>query len=226
MDWVATDAARAVTAGVTGALAGVPIAAIAYSTPMRGRIQLPVRWWTGGSAQRTPVVVTATVTGTTATMIGAVLPLTYALPSFWLVAVGGIGLAAIDVRSRRLPHPLTGTLWVSCVVCFAATAVINADAWPLVRAISAGAATTAVLLIIALAMPGQLGLGDVALAGTITFSLGWLSWQSAAFGLLAGLLLQTAVAIVATLRRSDDRATPMGPALIAGWLLAVVLAAP
>jgi leader peptidase (prepilin peptidase)/N-methyltransferase len=169
------------------------------------------------------VTVTAVLTGSTAAIVGATLPSRFASLSFWLLAVGSVGMAIIDIQCRRLPHQLTGALWAACAVCFAITAIVSQELEPLVRAVGAGSATAAVLLTVALAMPGQLGLGDVTFASALTFSLGWLDWYPAALGLLAGLLLQCAVAVLARLRHSDDRTTPMGPALVAGWLLAVVL---
>jgi leader peptidase (prepilin peptidase)/N-methyltransferase len=215
------DSLAATGLGLAGALAGVPVAAIAYSTPESGRVRLPERWWTGGPARPALVMVTATCAGAAAAIIGAVLPPTLALPSFWLFAVIGVGLAIIDVRCRRLPHSLTGALYVSSGFCFVAAAVTGGDVEPLARAIGAGAATAAVLLVVALALPGQLGLGDVVLAGAVTFSLGWLGVQVAVVGLIAGLTVQGVAAIVVKLRRAGMAALPMGPALVAGWLLAV-----
>jgi leader peptidase (prepilin peptidase)/N-methyltransferase len=170
------------------------------------------------------VTVTAALTGSTAAIVGATLPSMFASLPFWLLAVGAVGMAIIDMRCRRLPHHLTGALWAACALCFAITAIVSQELEPLVRAVCAGSATAAALLTVALAMPGQLGLGDVTFAGALTFSLGWLGWHSALLGLLAGLLLQSAVAVLTRLRRVDVRTTPMGPALMTGWLLAVVMA--
>lgn len=211
--------------GVAGTLAGIPVAAIVYSMPATGRVHLPKRWWIGGPARPALVFATAICTGAAAAIVGAVVPATFALPSFWLVAIVGVGLAIIDVRRRRLPFGPTGALWALCIGCFAVTVAISGNATPLIRAVTMGCATSAALLLVALAMPGQLGLGDVVFAGAITLSLGWLGWQPAALGLLTGLALQGAVALVAKLRRRGNDPIPMGPALVVGWLLAVVLAA-
>jgi len=129
------------------------------------------------------------------------------------------------VRSRRLPFRLTGALWASSGLCFVGAAVTGQDARPLVRAATAGVVTAGVLLVVALALPGQLGLGDVALAGAVTFNLGWLSWRAAVIGLLAALLVQGVIAIALRLRRRERAMSPMGPALLAGWILAVAATA-
>ncbi|WP_412736045.1 prepilin peptidase [Krasilnikovia sp. MM14-A1259] len=141
---------------------------------------------------------------------------------FWVFAVAGVGLSIIDVRRRRLPHVLTGGLWVACVVCFGLAAAVEGDAGPLWRAIIAGVAASAALLVIAFTLPGQLGLGDVVLGGVITLSLGWLSWQAAALGILVAFVLQGVVGLAAKMRAWGDHAVPMGPALWAGWLLAAL----
>lgn len=221
-----TNSLAAIGLGLAGALAGVPIAALAYGAQVSGPVRLPARWWTGSPARPTEMIVTAALAATAAAITGATMPPGIALPAFWLFAVVGVGLAIIDVRCRRLPHRLTGSLWLSSGLSFLAAAVLDGEVEPLLRAAGAGGATSAILLLVALAMPGQLGLGDVVLAGAVTFNLGWLSWQTAATGLLAGLVLQGSASIARSRRRTDRaNASPMGPALITGWLLAVVLAA-
>ncbi|WP_433531010.1 prepilin peptidase [Micromonospora sp. CA-263727] len=218
----------AINLGLAGAMAGVPIAAVAYGTGESGPVRLPARWWTGSPARPTEVIVTALLTAATTAVTGIVIPPGLTLPAFWLFAVVGVGLAIIDVRCRRLPHHLTGSLWVSSGLLFLMAALVGSDFGPLIRAAFAGIAAGAVMLAVALALPGQLGLGDVVFSGAIACNLGWLGWHTAILGLLAGLLLHGTVASVVRLRRSTDAKNspiPMGPALAVGWLLAVVLAA-
>ncbi|WP_433530281.1 prepilin peptidase [Micromonospora sp. CA-263727] len=204
-------------------IAGVPMAAIAHGVPAAGQVRLPRGWWAGGAAQPRFVIATAACTGLVAAMIGAAVPVNVTLPAFWIFAVVGVGLAVVDVRRRRLPHRLTGMLWASSGLCFVVSAHATGDTGDLARACAVGAIVAAVMLVIALALPGQLGFGDVVFTGAITFNLGWLSWQAAAIGLLAGLLLQAALAVVGRLRRSGNSPTPMGPALVAGWCLGAVV---
>lgn len=207
---------------VAGAVVAVPIAAIAYSAPAHGSVRLPERWWRGAPARPTAIATLAALTGAAALLVTSCLPPSPALPAFWLFAVLGLGLAVIDIRRRRLPHLLTGTMVAACLVCFVVAAAVSGNADPLLRAVATWLATTAALLIIALALPGQLGLGDVALAGAVTLNLGWLSWQAAVFGVLCGLLLQGIAGIIRAQAHSNDP-IPMGPALVAGWLAGVLL---
>ncbi|MDM4721369.1 prepilin peptidase [Micromonospora sp. WMMA1363] len=208
---------------VAGALAGIPIAAISYAAPAHGRLQVPAGWWRGAPARPAAVLAVSLMAGAAAWLVVWRLPTTI-MPAFWAFAVVGVGLAVIDVRRRRLPYALTGTLATVCVICFLVAAAINGNYAALLRAVVAGSATTAALLLIALALPGQLGLGDVALAGAITLSLGWLSWQAAAVGILCGLMIQGFLGVVAKARTRIDSALPMGPALLAGWLSGALLA--
>jgi hypothetical protein len=58
----------------------------------------------------------------------------------------------------------------------------------------------------------------------MAFNLGWFSWQAALCGVACGWLLQGVLVLTATAFRLSRGSRPMGPALICGWLLAVVLA--
>lgn len=211
--------------GLAGAVAGVPLAAVVYGTPIAGPVKLPQRWWAGGPARPAIVVAMAGASGAAGTIIGLVMPPTLTVPAFWLFAILGIGLATIDARCRRLPHLLTGALWASSGLCFLAVAVTNGAVLPVIRAAGAGIATVTVFLVVALILPGQLGLGDVVLAGAAAFSLGWLSGQAAIIGILAGLLGHGVILLALKILRRGQATFPMGPALVAGWLLAVVLMA-
>ncbi|GAB3160689.1 hypothetical protein GCM10027290_66960 [Micromonospora sonneratiae] len=211
--------------GVAGAIVGVPMAAIAHGVTDVGPVRLPARWWAGGPTRPRHLLLTVALVAVAAATIGASVPPTLALPAFWLFAVVGIGLSVVDVRCRRLPHRLTGALWASSSLCFIAATMTGSDVGLLVQAVSAGFATAIVMLAVALALPGQLGLGDVVLAGAIAFNLGWLGWRTAVLGLVAGLLLQGAIVLAAKIRQRSGTLMPIGPALVSGWLLAVLLAA-
>ena len=206
---------------VAGALAGIPAAAVAYSTPARGGIRLPTRWWCGAPADPVTVLLVSLAAGAVTGVVAARLPWSPAAPAYWLFAILGLSLAIIDVRRQRLPYVLTGSALIVHLLAYGAEAVSAGDVTPLVHAVSAGLATATAMLIIALVLPGQLGLGDVALTSVVATSLGALGWATVIHGIASALLVQAMAAIA--LRSTKRRALPMGPALIAGWLAAILL---
>ncbi len=207
---------------VAGALAGVPIAAIAYSAPAQGPIRIPHRWWHGAPARPPAVLAISLIAGVAAGLVARRLP-TVSMPAFWVFAVLGVGLAVIDVRRHRLPHPLTGTAAAASTLCFAVDAAVNGSGGSLLRGLAAATITALVMLAVALSFPGQLGLGDVALSGVVTLHLGWLSWQTAIAGMFTAFVLQGVVGLIVRARMRAPATSPMGPAMWAGWLLAVLV---
>jgi leader peptidase (prepilin peptidase) / N-methyltransferase len=211
-----------IIAGLAGALAGVPATAVGYAVPAEGAVRLSGRWWIGATAPRLAVLAMAPVAGASSALVAAKIATPAVLPAFWLVAVLGTALAVADIRRQRLPHALVGVLWAACASGFTAYAIIEQDLGRMVRAGIGAAAIAGLLLVLALALPGQLGLGDVNLAGVLAFSLAWLGLRSLITGLAAGLILQAIVGLVAiTLGRAARHKIAMGPALLVGWLLAI-----
>lgn len=210
---------------VAGAVAGIPITAVAFATPAHGAIRVNGRWWLGEPAQPSAVGTVSILTGAVTGLVAGFFPLSPVLPAFWIFAVLAICLAAIDLRHHRLPYAITGTIAVTNIGCFAIAAVISGSSSSLLRALATGSIAALAFLIVALALPGQLGLGDVALAGAVALNLGWVSWQAAVVGIAGALLLQGAVALTVRTRGRGDRLIPMGPALTAGWLIGVLSAA-
>jgi leader peptidase (prepilin peptidase) / N-methyltransferase len=72
--------------------------------------------------------------------------------------------------------------------------------------------------------PGQLGAGDLKLAGVLGLALGWLGWPAVLRGtfLAFALLSVCGLALLATRRIKLDSALPFGPFMLAGALLAVL----
>lgn len=108
-----------------------------------------------------------------------------------VAAVGGwmLALAAVDLRSRRLPNILT---LPGAAVVLAAAAAAGVGG----RAAAGALALAGAYLLVHLAAPAAMGAGDVKLAlglGALTAAVSWDTWAAAA--LLAPLL--TAAAAVA-----------------------------
>jgi leader peptidase (prepilin peptidase)/N-methyltransferase len=208
---------------VAGAIAGVPLAALAYGVRPDGPVRIPPRWWTGDPASRLAILAVSTLCAGAGAAIGAVAPANAALPAFWFFAVVGVPLAIIDLRCRRLPYLLTGSAAGVSELCFTIAVMTGTRADAMVRAVLTGLIAVAVLLIVALAMPGQLGLGDITFSGAIALNLGWVSWQAAFYGVACGWLLQSAIMLATRSMCRSRRDCPMGPALILGWMLTVTL---
>ncbi len=221
------DIGAGLACGVVGLVAGVPAAGATLAAPAEGPIRLPNRWWLGGEASLVRVGTVAAAAGATTAAVGVRLGWSLALPAFVASAVVGMVLAVIDVRQRRLPYVFTVPMYALCLICFGAESILTGDYSPLVRSALAGAATFAGFLLLALMFAGQLGLGDVVLTGWLAMCLGWLGWDRVALGLLAGLILQALVGAVSRARDGPGprRTLPMGPALVAGWLVGIMVSA-
>jgi leader peptidase (prepilin peptidase)/N-methyltransferase len=150
-----------------------------------------------------------------------------ALAAYLVAAVFGVLLAAVDLRCLRLPDPLVATLAIGTVLPLAAVAVATGDPGRLGRAVAAGALCFGGYLLVALLPGGGLGLGDVKLAAVLGFLLGWAGWPAVLLGLLVPHLLNGPVALflLATGRAGRRSALPLGPALLAGALIALAATA-
>lgn len=168
-----------------------------------------------------------TVLVTTATFgaLGWAFGPTPPLAAYLAVGAVGVLLAFIDVACLRLPNPLVGAALVVAAVSLTVIALAHGEPGRLGRAALAAAACFAGYLVIALLPGANLGFGDVKLAGVLGFLLGWLSWPAVVLGVLLPHLINGPVAVGLLLARRAGRGThlPLGPALLAGALLAVVL---
>jgi leader peptidase (prepilin peptidase)/N-methyltransferase len=163
----------------------------------------------------------ALVTGVLAATVGPAPLLLILLP----VALLGILLATIDLHCLRLPDPLVALLAVATTVPLSLGALLTGDPARVGRAALAALISGTVYLVIALLPGAGLGLGDVKLATVLGFTLGFLGWPALAIGLLTPHLINGPVAVTLLLTRRAKRRTalPLGPALLAGALLGVVL---
>lgn len=134
-----------------------------------------------------------------------------------LAVVAAVGIVAgwVDAYERRLPDVLV----LPAYPAVAALLLATADADVVLRA-AACAAAGASLYLVGHAL-GQVGFGDVKLAGLLGLVLGWACWQSAALALIAAAVIGGAqAAAVLAMRRS---AFPFGPAMLLGAAIAIVI---
>jgi len=233
-----------------GALAGVPLGAalrgvvhrmsVPYGEPDRttcGHCGRPVgspppwltRWpRTGcrhcGGRLATPLAMELATAAVLAVLLGrfAGRP---DVAAFAFLGVLGVVLAAIDLAVRRLPDRLTLPAYPVAVALLAAAAVAGHEPGSLLRALLGGAALTGAYLLLALLRPGQLGTGDIKLAGLVGIALAWLGWPVLLTGALLGfvLLAVAGLALLAARRITLGGDLPFGPFMLAGALAAAVL---
>ncbi len=147
--------------------------------------------------------------------------------AFCFMGALGVSLAAIDISVQRLPDRLTLPAYPVLVVMLTVAALIQHDARALVRALAGGVVLAAVYLLLALLRPGQLGGGDIKLAGLAGLTLGWLGWPVLLVGAALGFLLSGLVSVVLlAARRITLRShISFGPFLLGGALLAILASA-
>ena len=135
-------------------------------------------------------------------------------------------LAAVDLRSRRLPDAMLAPTYLAVTPLVVLAAVVGGDADRLLRASAAAAVVGAAFMALKLARPSGIGLGDVKLAPLLGLVLGWFGWQQVLTGIFLAYLSAAVVVVVGLVTRRtglrDD--LPFGPYLLAATLLAAGLA--
>lgn len=150
---------------------------------------------------------------------------TPALPAYLFLGAVCAGVSVVDVTTRRIPnrivlpaYPVGGLLL--------GVAAASDGAWSaLARAALGMAVLGGFYLLLAVAFAGQMGFGDVKLAGLLGLFLGFAGWPALATGaLLASVLALIGLAGRRALRGGSARATvAFGPYLCLGALAAVLL---
>jgi len=134
------------------------------------------------------------------------------------LAVLGLALGAIvatDLAERRIPNRVVAPAGTACLTLSLADGVPLAVFAPAV-------AIAAVLLVLALARPDALGMGDAKLALLLAAGLG----GAGAAGLILGLVLAALAGLTLVARhgtQASQHALPLAPFLATGALIAVLL---
>lgn len=136
-----------------------------------------------------------------------------------------VPLAVVDAFERRLPRPLMRALYAATLVLSAVIALSDGDGNRLLRAATGMTASLIVYLVIAMAAPGDLGAGDVRLAGVIGWVLAWHSWPALFVGLVLGTVAGALVGATLILARRIPRRghIPAGPTMLFGALVTLII---
>lgn len=153
-------------------------------------------------------------------------PVPLAAAGGWLTGCGVL-LAVTDVRTRRLPDPLTGASLGGLAVLLAWAAAASGQWHSLARAAAGAAAAGLLFLVLALARPGSAGLGDAKLALSTGGLAAWFSWGTLLASVMAAFVLAACcgVALIASRRATWHGSLPFGPFLLAGALALAVVSA-
>lgn len=146
------------------------------------------------------------------------------LPVYLYLAVVTVPLTVIDLRTHRLPNPLTLSAYPIVLVGLALPALAY-GAWSrLGWALAGGGVVLALFALLHLINPSGMGLGDVKLAGPLGALLGWISWSVVLVGTFLGFALGALVGVALMIARRAGRKTalPFGPFMLAGAWLAVL----
>ncbi|HET6985035.1 MAG TPA: prepilin peptidase [Kribbella sp.] len=146
---------------------------------------------------------------------------------FAFIGALGVALAAIDIAVQRLPNRLTLLLYPGLIALFGlATAVAGHPSY-LLRALLGGLVLGGGYFVLALLSRGQLGGGDVKLAGGIGIALGWLGWPTLLVGASLGFVLMGVVSLVLLIagRITLQHSISFGPFMLGGALVAILAVA-
>ncbi|MDG4761220.1 prepilin peptidase [Micromonospora sp. WMMD710] len=148
-----------------------------------------------------------------------------ALPVFLAVAAVGLVLAGVDLAGLRLPDPLVLAAGLTALVGLTGAALLSGDPGRLPGALAGAAVAGAAHVLLALLPGSRLGFGDVKLAVVLGLPLGWLGRDALLTGLLLPHLLHGALvlALLSTGQVNRQTLLPLGPALLTGTWLAVLL---
>lgn len=146
--------------------------------------------------------------------------------AFGFFGVLGVALAAIDIAVQRLPDRLTLPAYPILMALLTIAAIAGHDFDALLRALLGGLSLACVFLLLALVRPGQMGGGDIKLAGVAGLALGWLGWPILIAGAALGFVLSgvATVVLLAARRITLHSAMSFGPYLLGGALLAMLAA--
>jgi leader peptidase (prepilin peptidase)/N-methyltransferase len=229
---------------IAGAAIGMPLGAVARSTVFQlsvpsgapDRSACPcccapvvprpaLRCGSCGSGFGRPGVLELVTAAVLALLLGRFGDSPQAIPFTFLGALG-VMLAAIDISVQRLPDRLVLPAFPLLMSLLALAALLEHNGAGLVRALLGGLALGAGFLALALLRPGQLGGGDIKLAGLAGLALGWLGWPAVAATAVLGFSLSavTSLALLAARRVSLSSAVCFGPFLLGGALIAILVA--
>jgi len=144
------------------------------------------------------------------------------LAAYSCFAVIGAVVSATDLTARRIPNLIVLSAYPITAVLLAIASTPSGLWWPLARAGIAAVGLAAFYLVLGLAFPAGMGLGDVKWAGLIGAYLGWLGWSPVVSGTLIAFLAAAVVVLSARIVGRRQSSLPMAPFMTLGAIGAVL----
>ncbi|WP_314223452.1 A24 family peptidase [Streptomyces zaehneri] len=239
------DLALITVAALWGAVAGalLPRAVHRFSVPWEERDGgwratcpggHPIRGWLGrarcgrcAAAYGSGAVGLPLLTAVVCAALAAATGLRPELVVWLLLAPVGVLLAAVDLRVRRLPDPLTLPLAAAALALLGPAALLPEHAGDWTTALLGALALGAGYLVLHLVNPGGMAYGDVKLALSVGAVLGWYGWATVMLGTFAAFLLGAlyggALAVVG--RAGRKTLIAFGPFMLAGAFAGLLIGA-
>lgn len=149
--------------------------------------------------------------------------LDWALPAYCALAVGLIGLSAIDLRTKRLPRKIIYVTAAIGIPLLCVAALVRHEPRRMWTMLLGAAIALAFMLLVYVFSRGGMGDGDVRLSPLLGAYLGWLNPGLVGVGLFFGFFAGAVVgvALMARGRAGRKTAVPFGPFLALGTIVAV-----
>ena len=157
--------------------------------------------------------------------IGRRIGLTAALPAYLFAGVAGGLIALVDASERRIPNAVILPSYPIALSRLVIASALERKWFALVRGGVGMLLLATFYLVLAILRSGELGFGDVKLAGWSGLIVGWLGWSVLIVGAFACSVLGTlgAVALLAARRDAACTSFPFGPFLLTGALVAILI---
>jgi len=172
---------------------------------------------------RTPFLITCGVLAGAAAAVSWLSLPRYAQPAWFVLAIVGVLLAAIDARTSWLPLRLTRAAWLAMAIAALLAAFLGGGLAVALRAAAGAGIAGGLYLLVWLISRGGFGFGDVRFAPLLGAAAAADSWALLWLALLLGTVAGGLVGLVRLARGRRDP-FPYAPAMLVGAYAACLVA--
>jgi len=191
--------------------------------PLVSWVALRGRCRTCGARIGLEPVIIELITGSLFALFAWHFGLSWRLPAFCVLAVGLVGLTAIDLRIKRLPREITYATAALGVPLLCIAALVEHEPKRIWMTFLGAGIAFALMGLIYVVSRGGMGDGDVRLSPLLGAYMGFLNPGIAPVGLFFGFATGAVVGIALMIIRRGGRKTevPFGPFLALGTMLGI-----